>query len=395
MTLDAYGVGGPQLQAAGLRAVVDTRELMTMGFLEVLLKLPKIFRILKRVVRAAKLDRPDVAIVIDYPGFHFRLARGLRKLGVPLVYYIPPKIWAWRQHRVRFLRKFFDRILCIFPFEEAVYRDLGVAVKYVGNPLMDELPLGLSRADARRALGLADEDVVLVVMPGSRESELNHHLECMLSAVALAAASGLSALIGVSTQLKVLVPFPETADLASAQRRVASWRERVGEALAGRLDLRISRGDSAVCLVAADAGLIKSGTSTLEAALLNCPHVVVYRPNRTGIWVYRKLVRYKGFVGLVNLIVGKIVPEVLCEDVIPSILSQHVVALLTNQGMRAQMFAGFESLRAVIRSGGRSPSASAAAEIFGVLGVLDLTRGGRGAQLAPSGEAPHGEKEPI
>ncbi|MEO5971672.1 MAG: lipid-A-disaccharide synthase, partial [Bdellovibrionia bacterium] len=169
--LKTYGVGGPKLQSAGLRAVVDTRELMTMGFVEVLWRLPKIFRILKRVAEAAKQDPPDVAIVIDYPGFHFRLARQLKKLKIPIVYYIPPKVWVWRKHRVRFLKSFFDKVLCIFPFEELVYRDLDLPVKYVGNPLLDELPLGLSRAAARAELALFDEDRVLVVMPGSRDSE--------------------------------------------------------------------------------------------------------------------------------------------------------------------------------------------------------------------------------
>jgi lipid-A-disaccharide synthase len=373
VTLDAYGVGGPQLQAAGLRTVVDSRELMTMGFLEVILKLPKILKLLKRVVEAVRRDPPDVAILIDYPGFHFRLARSLKKLkklNIPIVYYIPPKVWVWRKHRVQFLKKYFDKVLCIFPFEESVYRDLGFAVKYVGNPLLDELPLKLSRATARDQLGFTDTDRLLVLMPGSRESELDHHLDTMLSAAALAVPELLKAgYLRAGQKLKVLIPFPETADLAAVKLKVSRWSAR--GILAKELEWIVSQGNSAVCLVAADAGLIKSGTSTLEAGILNCPHVVVYRPNRTGIWIFRNIIRYKGFVGLVNLISGKIVPEILCEDVTPLNLSKNIFTLLTHSETRDQMLQGFKKLRTAIRNGDQSPSACVAEE------VLEVVRRGR------------------
>ncbi|MEO5968514.1 MAG: hypothetical protein ABIQ95_01195, partial [Bdellovibrionia bacterium] len=203
------------------------------------------------------------------------------------------------------------------------------------------------------------------------DSELKYHLETMLSAAVLAVPelleSGyLKKVNGVAEKLKVLIPFPETADLASAKLRVSRWSEKEKNPDKDHLELSVSHGNSAVSLIAADAGLIKSGTSTLEAGLLKCPHVVVYRPSRTGIWIYRNVMRYKGFVGLVNLISGKIVPEVLCEEVTPELLSKHVVMLLTHHETRKQMLEGFEKLRIGIRSGDRSPSAYAAEEVLAV-----------------------------
>lgn len=347
--------------------VVDARELLSMGFVEVLVRLPKILRGLRAIAAAAERERPELAIVIDYPDFHFRLARRLKRLRIPVVYYIPPKVWVWRRSRLRLLKELFVRVLCILPFEEELYREAGIPVRYVGNPLADELPLTLTRADARARLGVGAGERVLVLMPGSRPSELERHLELMLDAAELVAKK-----VG---PLRVLMPLPTTADLAALRARVAEWETREGRARGG-LSIRVSHGDAHECLVAADAGLIKSGTSTLEAGILGCPHAVVYKPAQPTPWIYRNLIRYKGPVGLVNLVHGwkkgepLLARELLLEGATVEALATEAIALLTDAGRIASAREGLARLRAIVTAGRESPSRVAARDIAALLGAM-------------------------
>ncbi|MGK5089627.1 lipid-A-disaccharide synthase [Bdellovibrionota bacterium FG-2] len=368
-TLDAFGVGGPALQAQGLRTLVDARSLLAMGFGEILGRLPRIFYVLYVLVRAAKNERPDVAVVVDYPDFHFRLSRKLKRLGIPVVYYIPPKVWAWRRYRVHALRKFFARVLCVFPFEELFYAQEGVRARYVGNPLLDELPLQKTRAQAREELGLALDVRVVTLMPGSRPSELKVHIPIMLEAAAQTSAQ----LQG--QRLVVLMPLPKTAPFEEISQQVERWRRANPRESMG-VEFRITQGNSAECLLAADAALVKSGTSTLEAALLGCPHAVVYRPSWLTIWIFRLFIRYKGPVGLVNLAGGWragdpfLAREILCEEVRPEVLSQELVALLLDSEKRSLMMTGFHKLRSQLEADlkGRHPSETVADEILALVG---------------------------
>ena len=380
--IEAFGLGGPKLQAAGLRAVVDARELLAMGFIEILGRLPRIFSALRRLSDEASLQKPDVAVVIDYPDFHFRLARRLKRLQVPVVYYIPPKVWVWRKGRIRRLRESFVKILSILPFETPFYEKEKLPVVYVGNPLADELPLGLGRGAARAGLGVAPEARALVLMPGSRPSELKLHVEVMLDAATRAAAllrSGRR--LAATEKLIVLMPFPVTSDLAALRARVDQWVKRASGGSANFiLDVRVSQGDAAECLVAADAGLIKSGTSTLEAALLGCPHAIVYRTGWLSEFLYRLLVRYKGPVGLTNLVAGckpgepLLVSEVLLTSVTVKALCGEIVGLLTDEAGRERMLSGFARLRETVLGGAATqqagtpgPSRRAALEVLGVV----------------------------
>lgn len=353
--LDAYGVGGPKLRAAGLRTLLRAEELLAMGFAEVAGRLLKIRRDLARLTDAARAERPDVAVLCDYPEFHFRLARRLKPLGFPIACFIPPKIWVWRRARLRFLARYYDRVLSILPFEEAVYAGSAVAFRYVGNPLMDELPLALTRAEARRALGLAQDERVLALLVGSRPSEFRFHLAPMVEA-----ANRLGERLG-GPRLKILVPLPETADLAS-------FRNALGETPgANALDLRVSQGDAWTAMKAADAGLIKSGTSSLEAALLDCPHAVVYRAHPVSEFIFKHLIRYRRPISLTNLILprGRVVPELILGDFTPAKMASALFDLLGPDGgpRTAAMRAAFAEIRAAL-GGARSPSERVAEEIF-------------------------------
>lgn len=375
-SLEIFGVGGPKLQAEGFHAVVDARKLLAMGFLEILGRLPMIFRALRDVARTAERERPDVIVVVDYPDFHFRLARRVGQLGIPIIYYIPPKVWAWRKGRIRFLRDRFARILCILPFEEAFYRDREVPVTYVGNPLVDELPLELTQEKARGELGLQESEPVLVLMPGSRPSELKHHLELMLQA-ALEASRRLREkhFFSRSRPLSVLMPFPTAANLDECRAGVEQWISRTLDAHS-LLDIRISEGNAPVCLAAADVGLIKSGTSTLEAAMMRCPHLIIYQSNLLSHLIFSRVIRrsYPGPIGLTNLVHGwkegapLLVPEFTDRGLSSKTLARELLTLFEDREQRSRMRAGLETVRKRILgdSPGVSPSELAAKEVLRV-----------------------------
>ena len=370
--VEAFGVGGPKLQSQGLLALVDAKELLVMGFSEIVGRLPRILRALRTLEDAARSRKPDIAVVIDYPDFHFRLARKLKLAGVPVVYYIPPKIWVWRKGRIRLLRELFTQILCILPFEEAIYRKARVPVTYIGNPLVDELPMELTRAEARKRLGLPMDAEVLVLMPGSRPSELKRHFEAMLDAACAAAQR-------LGTKFTVCVPLPAVVEPMDVEARLQTWVRKRGVALKDLpIELKISYGNSPETLIAADAGLIKSGTSTLEAGLLGCPHVVVYKPSLLSELIFKHLIRYRGPVGLVNLVAGwqpgqpYLAEEVLMDRFTVPRLTDEIVDLLRNEKRRSALTAGFKALRGKVMaeagSGPSGPSARAAFEILRLIG---------------------------
>jgi lipid-A-disaccharide synthase len=261
-------------------------------------------------------------------------------------------------------------VLCIFPVEEDFYRRAQVAVKYVGNPLVDELPIGLTRAEARERLGIGEGERALVLMVGSRPSEFKRHIGLMLEgAVRAAARLRAKGLLGMTERLRVLMPLPLTADLTALSAAVGA---RIGATGADAiLDVRVSTGDADACLVAADAGLIKSGTSTLEAALLGCPHAVVYRPSALTAWIFKWLIRYRGPVGLVNLVLGwktgdpYLATELLCDDATPTRLGDEAYSLLSDDGRRAKIREGFSRIRSLLGESA-GPSRRAAAEVLSV-----------------------------
>ena len=372
-TVDAFGVGGPRLQGQGLRAVVDARGLLSMGFAEIVGKIPRFIAALGRLESAARAERPALAVVIDYPDFHFRLARRLRRLGIPVVCFIPPKVWVWRKSRVRELRELYTRVLSILPFEEEVLRAEGVSVRYVGNPLVDELPLQLSREEARRALGLSAADRILAMMPGSRPSELGHHLVPMLDAAESVGKSlRAQGRLAAEARLHVLIPLPATAEAGPVRETVQAWGARAGDRV---LEIRVLEGRSAEVLVAADAGLIKSGTSTLEAGVLGCPHLIVFRPNFISSTIFHSFIRYPGPIGLVNLIGGFfgktraecVVPELITFEVTAEAMARELLPLFVDEArIRAQREFLAEVRRRVVGDG-ESPSRKAAREVLDVL----------------------------
>lgn len=366
--LDAFGIGGPQLKSAGLRIIVDAKELLSMGFTEILGRLPRILRSLSEIARTASREKPDVAVVIDYPDFHFRLAKKLRRAGIPVIYFIPPKIWAWRKSRIKILRERFVKVLSIFPFEVPFYQQEQMPVSYVGNPLVDSLPLSLTREQAREKLGIPASQPTFLLMPGSRPAELKYHFDIMLDAVALVSER-------LGKKIVVLVPLPLTSDLAEVQRRAGAWISRKAglKISLSNLDLRVSQGNAPECMVAADAGIIKSGTSTLEAGILGCIHSIMYRSNRLTHFIFHMFIRYYGPVGLVNLVAGWklgepfLIREVLHHSQNGELWAQELLSLYQDQERRKKLSEGLLRVRQSILSVGASPSEQAALEILEVV----------------------------
>jgi lipid-A-disaccharide synthase len=369
--VEAFGIGGPMLQAEGLRQIFDSRELLSMGFVEILGRLPKIFSALRKIENEALKFRPDVAVFLDYPDFHFKLAKRLSRLGIPLIYYIPPKVWAWRTGRVRFLKRYFKKILCILPFEEKFYQQHRIKVHYVGNPLQDELPLQITREEARKRLRLSAEDLVLAVLVGSRPAELRRHFNVFLEAAEMTAEKmSRRGILEADQKLRVLVPFAATSSMAELENKVNTWQR--GRSQGSRIELRISQGDSALVMRAADVGLIKSGTSTLEAALLGLPHVIAYRPNAFTCFIVKHLIRYTGPIGLSNLVIDScrapyLIPELNCAAVTAENVSSELDSLFGKSEKLQQMQETLARIQSEMLRSKESPSRIAAREVLATL----------------------------
>ncbi len=297
---DVEALGGPCLEAAGARVLDRMEQYSVVGLFEGLTKLRAHFRLLDRVARAFRDGRYDLAIFVDYPGYHLRAAAAAAKAGIPVLYYIAPQMWAWAPGRVRSLAAV-RRLAVILPFEEAFFRERGVAATFVGHPLRDR-PCPPERSDARRSLGLDASRPVLALFPGSRAQEVKRLWPVFREAAR-----------------RVTARHPDVQVIVAATTR-------------GRYpdpgQIRLHYGDPLLVFAAADAGLCKSGTTTLEAALADMPLVIAYRLNALSSYIASNVMRVR-HIGLVNLIAGyEVAPEFLQNAAKPEALARAVEPLL-------------------------------------------------------------------
>jgi lipid-A-disaccharide synthase len=297
--LDAFG--GPRMTAAGANVRFPMEGLTAFGLVEILAKIPAHVRLLRRLEREFARSACDLVILIDYPGFHLYVAEAARRAGIPVLYYIAPQLWAWRPQRARRLAAACDRLAVILPFEEAFFRNVGVQAEYVGHPLLDRGPPP-SRAAARHTLGLGAGDQVLALFPGSRAGEIRRLWPSFRDAALT--------LLDRGTVSRVIVAATDQAGYPGSER------------------LALVHGNSTAVAAAADAAIVKSGTSTLEAALTDTPMIVPYRVNALTAFLSRRLVTVP-WVSLVNLVAEReVVPEILQEDVTTARLVNAVGPLL-------------------------------------------------------------------
>jgi len=331
--ITVWGIGGEKLRAEGVELLHDTREMDVMGFVEVFKRYPFFRRTFNEVLAEADKRKPDAALLVDYPGFNLRLARELKKRGVKVLYYVCPQVWAWNRGRIPKMAKIIDRLMVIFPFEVEVFKDVNLKVDFVGHPMVDELREFREKLPEPLPWGGRTK---IALLPGSRKQEITYILPRLLEAAQM--------IENWRSDVSFLIPVPERRlALAEAVLQAAAKAPRKVSILAGR---------AREVLKQADAAFVASGTATLEAALLRCPTVLVYRVSFLNYLFARALIRIP-WVGIANIISGReIMPERLQQHMLPIELVAAIDPLMNDTPVRAAMIENFKTLEKMLGAGG-------------------------------------------
>ena len=340
--ITVWGIGGEKLRAEGMELLHDTREMDVMGFVEVFKRYPFFKRTFDEVLAEADKRKPDAALLVDYPGFNLRLARELKKRGIKVLYYVCPQVWAWNRGRIPKMAKIIDRLMVIFPFEVAVFKDVDLKVDFVGHPMVDELREFRTKEPEPLPWGGRTK---IALLPGSRKQEITYILPRLLEAAKL--------IEDWRSDVCFLIPVPE--------RRLALVEAILQTAAKAPRNVSILAGRAREVLKQADAAFVASGTATLEAALLRCPTVLVYRVSFLNYLFARALIRIPR-VGIANIIAGKeIMPERLQQHMLPIELVAAIDPLMNDTPARAAMIENFQTLEKMLGAG--SPAGRVAAII--------------------------------
>ena len=326
------GIGGPRMQEAGLEAWWPSERLAVNGYADVLERLPELLWMRRRLRQRLLADPPAVFVGVDAPDFNLQLERRLRRAGIPVAHLVSPSIWAWRRERIDLIRQAVDHMLCVFPFEPAIYADTGVKATYIGHPLAEVIPLEPDREAARLALGLPRQGHCLAVLPGSRRAEVKHLLAPFLEAAALLVQRGLM------TQVVVPIAHPGLRPLVL--QVAAQYPD---------LPLHLVDGQSHQVMAACDLALVASGTATLECALFKRPMVIGYRLSALS---YRLMVGrgYLPDVGLPNILAGeRLVPELLQHDCTPQALADAAADFFERPAVLRQLQDRFHDMHLSLR----------------------------------------------
>lgn len=340
-TAEFFGMGGPRMVTAGLESVVRVEDMAVMGITEVVRHLPRIYRELRKLKRTIRERRPAVAVLIDFPDIHFRLAEEFHRLGVPVIYFVSPQLWAWKKHRIKLVQNYVDEMLVIFPFEEQFYREHGVRAEFVGHPLAG-LPLpSVSREEFARENGLNPDRTWIGLLPGSRAKEIRANLPEMLAAARILTLRGLTP-GDPHGEYEFIVPLAPT--LNADQR--AMVRGLVKEHGAG-CAIRLAE-DARAVLHHARGSVVASGTATVEAALIGNPFVVVYRVSPVTYAIAKRVVKVP-HVAMANLIAGsRVVPELIQNDFQAVRIIQHLEPLLPDGPLRQSMMEELKRIRGLL-----------------------------------------------
>ena len=335
--LEFFGVGGQRMQKAGCDLVVNANEIAVVGLAEVVEHLPRIFRLFHKVVAEAERRKPDAAVLIDFPDFNFRLARELHKRGIPVIYYVSPQLWAWRQWRIELVRKYVRKMMVIFPFEEKFYRERGIDAEFVGHPLADsELPK-ITREEFAREHKLDTSRHWVALLPGSRKGEVSRIYPKLLQAAQL-----------LGPNYVYITPVASTLD---PEWMTSLLRESPGPTITLTHDARAT-------LLHARVAAVASGTSTLEAALIGTPFAMVYQVSPLTWTLGRRLVKVDRFA-MPNLIAEQdVVPELVQDGFTPQRVRDELMAILPDGGARSKMIAGFREVRQKLHASSTASSAS-------------------------------------
>lgn len=345
--LQAAGIGGPKMAAQGFDAWWPHERLSVFGYVDALKRLPELLRIRRQLGDRLLAERPAAFIGIDAPDFNFGLETRLRAGGLKTIHFVCPSIWAWRRERVHKLKAAADHVLCLFPFEPALLQQHGIAATFVGHPLADAIPLEPPRAAARAALGLAEGDTVVALLPGSRRSEISHIAPCLLAAAELMHRQrpGLRFILPVVPGLRSLVePL-----LARHIRHAA---------------VQLLDGQSHAALAACDLTLVASGTAALEAALFKRPMVIAYHLAPLNWWRMRRMA-YQPWFGLPNILSGEfVVPELIQDAATPEALAHAGLAWLDDAPRVAAVQRRFTDLHHQLRQNTAQKATDAIAQVI-------------------------------
>jgi lipid-A-disaccharide synthase len=353
-SVEFFGVGGDRMRAAGCETIIDAKDLAVVGITEILSHLPKILGLYKNLIREADHRKPDLAVVIDSPAFNWRVARQMKKRGVPTVYYVAPQFWAWRQGRVRLIRDYIDKALVIFPFEEQFYRERGVDATFVGHPLAELPSPTITREEFATQFHLDPKKYWITLMPGSRVKEVRMNLPTIVNAALL-----------LGKDYEYLLPVAPTLDRQFFEVELYRTAKSACE-----IELPIIHfvPEALPAVYHSRTGIIASGTATVEAAMMNTPFVMVYRVSPLTYLLGKPRVKVPRFA-MVNLIAGKeVVPELVQHDFTAENVVTKIKEILPDGPARSRMLEGLASVRTSLQAGDTSglhhPSADRAAEII-------------------------------
>lgn len=346
--LDIFALGGSQMEKAGAKVLFNIVEkLSIIGIFGILFNAERIYRIYRRTKRWLIKNRPDLLICIDYPGFNLRMIEEAKKLGIKVVYYICPQVWAWHRSRIYKIAKNVDKALVILPFEEKLYKDVGIDVEYVGHPLLDIMNITMNREQVIQKFDLDKNKRLIGILPGSRKSEVETLLPIMLEAAKIIKSELNDVEFILPRAITIKQDFLKSiiAKSGCPIKVVDEFRYNVRSIL--------------------DFAINKSGTSTLETALLLCPMIIVYKVSYLT-WIIGKNLVKLPYIGLVNIVAGDmIVPELLQNDATPKSIAKHVIELLTNTDQLNNMKSELRKVKE--KMGGAGASQKAADAILEVL----------------------------
>ncbi|MEQ1839132.1 MAG: lipid-A-disaccharide synthase [Verrucomicrobiales bacterium] len=312
--LKITGLGGERMESAGAKILLNlVRDLAIIGVAEVILKFPSIYRAFYGTLDYLRKNRPAAVVFIDYPGFNLRLAKRVRKLGIPVVYYVTPQVWAWHRSRLGRMSRCIDMALVILPFEEKLLRDAGIPVRFVGTPWLDLMVLTMNRSEVFAHFGLDGEKKLIGILPGSRSREVATHLPLMLEAAERIQAE--------RNDVQFVIVRASSVDADLIQRLVEDSNIQVKVVDTYRYNVRS----------AMDFAIVVSGTATLETGLLLCPMIILYKMNALTWYIGRKMIEIPD-VGLINVVAGKrIVPELIGQHCTTANIAGETLRLLGNQ----------------------------------------------------------------
>ncbi len=337
-----YGVGSRKMREAGVRMLADASDISVVGITAVMTHIGAIYRVYTKLKLFLNSEHPDLLILIDFPDFNIRLGKAAQKLGIPVLYYISPQVWAWRRGRIKTIARLVKAMIVVFPFEVPLYEKAGVDVRFVGHPLTDVAQSDLTPEQARKAIGLDAARRTVALLPGSRRSEILHLLPDMLAAARILSSR--------FPDLQFVLPMAPTLDHGFVHAFVDQ----------GGVTVKMVDGRVYDVLRASDAAIVASGTATLETGLMAVPMVIVYRISALNYFILTKLVRGVRDVGLVNIVAGRrIAPELVQKDSTPKNMADAVTAMLSDSVYRERMRRDLAAIRSGLGDAGASTRAAA------------------------------------